>query len=169
MKESLETRLLRWGFNLFPAYRRTGARITYMAGDFREVRIKLPLNWKTRNYVGTLFGGSMFGAVDGVHMVMLMKLLGPGYSVWDRGSSIRFERPGRTTLYTRITIDEQEIESIRAELAHSQKLDHGFQVQWTDDAGKLHASIEKTIHVRRKGAMAGEPSAPTRRRWRAAA
>ena len=67
MKESLRTRLLRWGFNFFPAYRRTGARITHIAADFGEVRVRLPLNRKTRNYVGTVFGGSMFGAVDGVH------------------------------------------------------------------------------------------------------
>ncbi|TKJ27722.1 MAG: DUF4442 domain-containing protein, partial [Chloroflexi bacterium B3_Chlor] len=40
MPESLKTRLMRWGFNLYPAYRGTGARITYIAGDWREVRIR---------------------------------------------------------------------------------------------------------------------------------
>ncbi len=59
MSESLRTRLERLGFNFFPAYRRTGARITYIRADWREVRIKLPLSWRTRNYVGTIFGGSM--------------------------------------------------------------------------------------------------------------
>jgi hypothetical protein len=38
MPESFRTRLLRWKFNLFPAYRGTGARVTYIAADFREVR-----------------------------------------------------------------------------------------------------------------------------------
>ncbi len=148
MTESLKTRLLRWRFNLFPAYRRTGARITYIAADFHEVRIKLPLNWKTRNYVGTVFGGSMFGGVDGVHMVMLMKLLGPNYAVWDKGSTVFFKQPARTTLYARITIDEHELKSIRAELVDSPKRDRVFHVDWTDAAGNVHASIEKTIHVR---------------------
>ena len=45
---------MRWGFNLFPAFRGTGGRITYIAGDFREARVRLPLNWRTRNYVGTM-------------------------------------------------------------------------------------------------------------------
>ena len=150
MRESLKTRLMRWGFNLFPAYRRTGARITYIASDLREVRIRLPLNWKTKNYVGTLFGGSMFGATDGVHMVMLIKLLGPDYAVWDKTTTIRFQHPARTTVYARITLDENELDSIRNELADSPKLDRVFQVDWTDDAGNVHASVEKTIHVRRK-------------------
>ena len=39
MAESFRTCLYRWGFNFFPAYRGTGARITYIAADWREVRV----------------------------------------------------------------------------------------------------------------------------------
>ncbi len=106
MYQSIRTRLLRWGFNLFPAYRRTGARITYIAGDFGQVRIKLPLNWKTRNYVGTIFGGSMYGAIDTIYMIMFIKLLGPKYIVWDKAATIRFRKPGRTTLYAGVHSSE---------------------------------------------------------------
>jgi acyl-coenzyme A thioesterase PaaI-like protein len=53
-------------------------RVTYIAADWREVRIQLPLNWRTRNYVGTIFGGSLYGAVDPIYMIMLIKALGPG-------------------------------------------------------------------------------------------
>ena len=169
MTESPKTRLLRWGFNLFPAYRRTGARITYIAADFREVRVRLPLNWKTRNYVGTVFGGSMFGAVDGIHMVVLMKLLGPDYAVWDKGTTIHFKRPGRTTLYARITVDEDELESIRVELADNPKLNRVFHIDWTDAAGNVHASIEKTIHIRRKDSLRNVSATSARERRRIAA
>lgn len=58
MAESLKSRFYRWRFNFFPAYRRTGGRIFYISNDMQEVRIKLPLNWKTRNYVGSIFGGT---------------------------------------------------------------------------------------------------------------
>ncbi len=143
--ESFKTRLLRWGFNHFPAYRRTGGRITYIAADVREVRIKLPLNRKTRNYVGTVFGGAMFGALDGVHMVMLIKVLGPDYAVWDKAATIRYKQPGRTMLYARVVLEE----SIRAELLERPKLDRLFHVDWTDATGNVYASVEKTIHVRR--------------------
>jgi acyl-coenzyme A thioesterase PaaI-like protein len=60
MKESLKTRLMRWRFNFFPAYRGIGARIIYIADDWQEIHIKLPLKRKTRNYVGTIFGGSIY-------------------------------------------------------------------------------------------------------------
>ena len=116
MPESLRSKLARWGFNLFPAYRGTGARITYIADDYREVRIELPLSWRTRNYVGTIFGGSMYAAVDPVYMIMLIKTLGPGYIVWDKAASIRFRKPGRTKLYAHFHMPPEELDAIRASL-----------------------------------------------------
>jgi acyl-coenzyme A thioesterase PaaI-like protein len=150
MPESLRTRLQRLGFNWFPAYRATGGRITYIAGDWREIRIRLPLNRRTRNYVGTIFGGSMYGAVDPLYMVMLIRTLGPGYVVWDKAASIRFRRPGRTTLHARFTLDDAELDAIRAALEHAPTVDRTYVVDLVDDEGVVHATVEKVIHVRRK-------------------
>lgn len=152
MAESLKTRFQRWGFNFFPAYRGTGARITYIAHDYREIHIKLPLNWRTRNYVGTIYGGSMYGAVDPIYMIMLIKLLGPHYVVWDKAASIRFKQPGRTTLYARFVIDEAKLDAIRHALTIQPKLDRIYQIELKDGNGTVHAEIEKTIHVRRRDA-----------------
>lgn len=116
MPESFATTLSRWGFNLYPAYRGTGARITYIADDWLEIRVRLPLNWRTRNYVGTIFGGSMYGAVDPIYMIMLIKILGRRYTVWDKAASIRFRAPGRTVLYATFRLTTEEIEAIRTVL-----------------------------------------------------
>ena len=150
MAESFRTRFLRWGLNLFPAYRGTGGRVTYIARDFREVRVRIPLGWRTRNYVGTIFGGSMYGAVDPIYMVMLIRVLGPEYVVWDRAAAIRFRRPGRSTLYARFVLDEEEIRSIREGLAGARSLDRTYLVELTDREGVVHATVEKTIYVARK-------------------
>jgi len=149
MAESIKTRLMRWGFNFFPAYRRTGARFTYIADDLHEIRIRLPLNWKTRNYVGTIFGGSMYSAVDPVYMVMLIKLLGPDYIVWDKAATIHFRKPGRTTLYARFTLDQRELEVIREQLQHEPKIERIFRADLTDRQGTVHATVDKTLHIRR--------------------
>lgn len=156
MPESLKTRLFRWGFNFFPAYRGTGARITYIAGDWREVRIKLPLNWRTRNYVGTTFGGSLYGAVDPFYMVMLIKNLGPDYVVWDKTASIRFRKPGRGTLYARFVLDEEELNAIKSALATASAVDRTYQVELTDAGGMVHASVEKVIYIARADAARRE-------------
>src|SRR5688572_25137589 len=115
MPESLKSRVLRWKFNLFPAYRGTGARVTYIADDFRELRVKLPLTFRSRNAVGTIYGGSMYGAVDPMYMIMLMQLLGREYIVWDKAATIRFRKPGRTTLFATFQLDDDELNAIRSE------------------------------------------------------
>src|SRR5687768_3980355 len=155
MPESWRTRFARWSFNWFPAYRGTGARIIYIASDWREVRIHLPLGWRTRNYVGTIFGGSMYGAVDPVFMLMLIKTLGPGYVVWDKAATIQFRRPGRETLYATFRLEEDELAAIRAEVDHGGKVEREFNVELVDAAGEVHAACRKLLSVRKREATRG--------------
>lgn len=140
---------MRWGFNFFPAFHGTGSRVTYIAGDYREMRVELPLNWRTRNYVGTIFGGSLYGAVDPHYMIMLIKILGPGYTVWDKVATIRFRKPGRGTLYARFLLDDEEIATIRRLTETALSIDRVYNVDLTDAEGVVHASVEKTIYIRK--------------------
>ena len=150
MAESIKSRLLRWYFNFIPAYRRTGGRVTYIADDFLEIHVKLPLNWKTRNYVGTTFGGSMFAAVDPIYMVMFIHGLGRDYVVWDKAASIQYRKPGRSTLYAKMKVQPEELDAIRKELEQAENLDRVYQVDLVDQDGTVCASVEKTIYFRKK-------------------
>jgi len=154
----LKTQIKRIGFNFFPVYRRTGARITYIADDWREVRIKLPLNWKTRNYVGSIFGGSMYAAVDPIYMVMFIKLLGSGYIVWDKAASIKFKKPGRSTLHAVFKIDQAEIDYIRETLKKQTKLDRTYSIELIDENGASCATVEKVIHFQKKDKSSSPPA-----------
>jgi acyl-coenzyme A thioesterase PaaI-like protein len=149
MFDSLRSRLYRIGFNCFPAYRQTGGRVTYIAPDWQEVRVKLPLNWRTKNYVGTTFGGSMYAAVDPFHMMMLLKNLGDEYVVWDKEAEIRFKKPGRETLYARCTITDAEVAAIEAELATegTDAVDRHYTVDLVDAEGTVHATVRNTVFV----------------------
>ncbi len=148
-RESWSTRMIRWGFNLAPVYRGTGAWVTRISADWRDVRVKLPLSLRTRNYVGTIFGGSMYAAVDPFYMIMLIRNLGKGYTVWDKAATIRFRKPGKTTLYARFALDEAELSSIRAELETARSINRVYTVTLTDAQGVVHAEVEKVIYIRR--------------------
>lgn len=151
MPESWRTRITRWGFNFFPAWRGTGARMTYIASDWREVRVRVPLSWRTRNYVGTIFGGSLYGAADPWFMIMLIRNLGPAYTVWDKSATIRFRKPGRATLDARFVLDEAELDEIRRLLETEPSIDRVYVVELADASGTVHATVEKTIYIRKNG------------------
>ena len=124
--------------------------MTYIASDFREVRVKLPLSLRTRNAVGTIFGGSMYGAADPVFMIMLMRLLGSEFVVWDKSATIRFRKPGRTALFATFRIEDAELDAIRTATAHGEPVDRSYNVDLVDAEGAAHASVEKVIYIRRK-------------------
>lgn len=150
MTESRESRRLRRKLFFFPPYRGTGGRVVYVAGDFKEVRVRLPLNWRTRNLVGTIFGGSLYGAVDPHFMLMLFRLLGPDYIVWDKAASIRFRKPGRTTLHATFRIEDAQLDEIRSAVASAGRVDYTFHVDLVDAGGVVHAEVEKILYVAAK-------------------
>jgi len=150
MSETVKTRLMRIGFNFFPAFWATGAKITYISQDFHEIRLKLPLNRRSKNYVGTIFGGSMYSATDPLYFLMLLNVLGKDYIIWDKASSIRYKKPGRTTLFAKVELSDEEVEVIKRELETAPKIDRVYQIDLVDAKGEVHASIEKTLHIRKK-------------------
>jgi len=150
MTESIKSRVTRILFNYVPMFWSTGAKVTYLADDFKEMHLKLPLSWRTRNYVGTIFGGSMFSATDVLYFLLVRKNLGEEYIVWDKASCIRFKKPGTGTLYTKAVISDEEIEIIKTELLNTDKIDRMYYLDLVDAAGDICASIEKTIHIQNK-------------------
>ncbi|HEY8559598.1 MAG TPA: DUF4442 domain-containing protein [Pyrinomonadaceae bacterium] len=150
MPESFASKIDRWKFNFFPAYRGTGARVTYIAGDYREMRVKIPLSWRTRNYVGTIYGGSLYGGIDPIYMLMLIKTLGENYIVWDKAARIRFKRPGKNALYADFLLTEEELNEIKTLLETHKSVDRIYNVELKDENGKVHCLVEKTLYIAKK-------------------
>jgi hypothetical protein len=147
MAESLRTRFSRFVFNHYPSYWGSGGRLTYIDDSWQEIRLKLPLKWRTRNYMGTIFGGSIYGAVDPIYAMMLIKALGEEYVVWDKNATVTFKRPADRTLYATFEIPDQELADIRESLETEESLDREYTIDLIDDEGAVYATVEKTVHV----------------------
>lgn len=150
MPPAWRARLVRWGFNWHPAWRRTGGRVVYVAPDISHIRVRLRLSRSTRNMVGSLFGGALFAVTDGPHPAMLIWALGPDYIVWDKSAAIRYRKPGFGTLHADFHIPASEVERIRRALETAPELDCTYLVELRDDAGVVHAQVERTLYIARK-------------------
>lgn len=145
--ESLKTTLLRWGLNFFPAYLATGASVDFLSEDFQEVHVRIPYNWRTRDYLGKLFGGSLYGAVDPVYSMILRKNLGDEYTIREDEANIRFLKPARTDLFGKFTIGDDELERIRNELTHHDSVTRIYSVDLLDENGTAYARVDKTFSI----------------------
>lgn len=143
-------RLFRILFNLSPMYRRTGGRLVEVSDDLKYVKVKLALSYKTKNYVGTIYGGHMYSCVDGIYMVQLMNILGKKYVVWDKSASIRFRRPGNKTLFAEFSITNELLDQIKNEISQHQEKDFNLTVNLCDIEGNVYAEIEKVIYIASK-------------------
>lgn len=96
-------------------YRRSTGRILTVSKDLMKVKVKLPISYKNRNYVNSIFGGSLFSAVDPIPMVQLINIIGDNYVVWDKSAEIHFKIPVKETLHAEFIYTEEYIESIKNE------------------------------------------------------
>ncbi|HJW09598.1 MAG TPA: DUF4442 domain-containing protein [Holophagaceae bacterium] len=149
MPESWSSRLSRWTFNFWPCYRGTGGRVTFIAADWSEIRVKLPLNLRTRNYVGTIFGGSLYAAIDPFYMLMLIKRLGPGFIVWDKSASVRFRKPGKGKLTAIMRLEDEELAEVRRLLETESRIDRTYRVTFVDGSGAVYTEVDKVVQIRR--------------------
>ncbi|HBO5759741.1 TPA: DUF4442 domain-containing protein [Pseudomonas aeruginosa] len=145
-----KARLLRFAMNLSPPFLGAGIRVRHIAGDFREVRVRMGLNRLNRNYVGTQFGGSLYAMTDPFFMLMLMENLGRDYVVWDKAANIEFVSPGKGPVHAHFSIDQKLLDEVRERTAGGEKYLPRLHAEVRDDAGTLVARVQKTLYVRLK-------------------
>jgi acyl-coenzyme A thioesterase PaaI-like protein len=141
---------MRRTLNIWPPFFFSGISILEISKDFRHVKVRLKKKMLTSNYVGTLFGGSLFAMTDPFYMVMVMKNLGSGYIVWDKKSEIDYVSPGKSTVYAEFNIWDNDLEEIKREVATSGKYLKWFEVEIKTGDGTLVAKIKKQIYIRKK-------------------
>jgi acyl-coenzyme A thioesterase PaaI-like protein len=151
-RESLRTWVRRQIFNFYPAFWGTGAKVDYIAEDLRAIRIRLPLNFRTRNIHGTIFGGAMYAAIDPLYAMLIKAGLGRGYIVWDKHATIRYRKPGKTTLFAECSVTDAELDDLRMRLEREPSVDVSREIALVDGQGVVHTVVEKTVFVAKKDA-----------------
>jgi acyl-coenzyme A thioesterase PaaI-like protein len=141
-------KLFKYGLNLSPVYRRTTGRVVSVSENLMEVQIKIPISYKNRNYVNTIFGGSMFAAVDPIPMMQLMNILGNEYVVWDKSVQILFKRPAKETIYADFEFTQDEISEIQERVASKKEIEIIKTCKLTsEDKQTIYCEISKTIYI----------------------
>ena len=142
---------MKYGFNLSPMYRRTSAKVTYISEDFSKIQIKLPYSYKNANYVNTIFGGSMFSAVDPFPMTQLMNLIGDDYVIWDKAAEIFFRRPAKEDLYAEFTYSIEELDEIKQKAKENNEFEIIKMTQLTNkDKSIVFCEVRKKLYIANK-------------------
>ena len=71
---------------IYPPFRPMRIKVLEIGKDWRTVRIRLPLNARSRNPGGVMFGGYQAALADPIAALACARVF-PGYSVWTRAMS----------------------------------------------------------------------------------
>ncbi|MCE9599499.1 MAG: DUF4442 domain-containing protein [Spirochaetia bacterium] len=132
-----------------PVYYLSGGRIEYVSEDFRDLIIRIPHTWITRNLVNSVFGGSLFAATDPIYMAMLMQALGRDYFVIDKEGRMEYIKPLTSAGFARFELSQEVIDSIIQECGAKKKSVRSFPVVIQNDKGTVVARGERTLYIRR--------------------
>lgn len=138
--------------SLYPPYLGAGVSVDFIRQDWKEVRVSMALRWYNRNAVGTHFGGSLYSMIDPHLMLMLMRVLGKDYIVWDKSAAIDFVKPGKSKVFSTLRITDDDVATILANTQNGEKYLPEFEVQVKDVEGRLVAGVQKQLYVRQKRA-----------------
>jgi acyl-coenzyme A thioesterase PaaI-like protein len=136
--------------NIWPPFRFSGISVLEISKDFRHVKVRLKKKVLTSNYVGTLFGGSLFAMTDPFYMVMVLKNLGTDFIVWDKRSEIEYVSPGKATVFAQFHLRDEELDEIMREVAATGKFLKWFEVDIKAEDGTVVAIVKKQIYIRKK-------------------
>ncbi len=142
--------LFRVLFNMSPMYKRSCGKIIFASEDLHVVKIKIQLSYKNRNYVGSIFGGSLFSATDPIYMIQLMQILGKEYVVWDKKTHIKFKRPAYENAFATFEFSTTEIEEILNKVQSENEIDYTKILHITDKNGTIFAELDKTLYISTK-------------------
>ena len=145
---NLNQRLRERLINFYPPL--FGAGIRSRTVDERTIEVVMKLTVFNRNIVGVHFGGSLYAICDPWLMLILMRLLGRDYIVWDKSASIQFKKTGKGTVRARFHIPPERVDEIRKAADEMGKVEPVFNVDVIADDGQVIAQVEKLLYVRRK-------------------
>jgi len=142
--------IYRYAFNLSPMYRRTTAKIVEVSEDLYFVKIQLKPNWKNKNYVGTIFGGSMLAATDPIYMIQLLQILGDDYVVWDKAVEAQYKKAAKSKISGVFEFSQEEINNIKKQVAELGELNILKTMHLQDSKQNIIATFNKTVYIAQK-------------------
>jgi hypothetical protein len=146
-EESLYSRWFRFGVNHFPAFRRSSGRVRFISSDWKEIHVRIKRGFRNTNYNGSIYGGSIYAAIDPIYAIQLIQIFGKDYVVWDKKAVIDFKRPIKKKAIAQFIFTDDLIETIRQNLELKGEYYFDLPVSFVDESGFVYAEIDKTLFI----------------------
>lgn len=143
--------LLKWALRLYPPLLFQRIWVKQFDSGFTGVHVKISKSFLNTNYNNSIFGGTIFSASDPFYALLfdqILKRKGFKVRIWLKSASIQYLKPGRTNLYFKIILSEQDIEEAEAALNSVGKFVKTFPLEILNSKGEVCASVQNEVYLR---------------------
>ncbi|MFD2595679.1 PaaI family thioesterase [Sphingobacterium griseoflavum] len=148
----LSPKALKWVLRFYPPFFFQRIWVKRVYPDFRQLDMKIHKSLLNRNSNGTIFGGTIFAAIDPIHTLLFDQIFrrkGIKRTVtWLKSARIEYLKPGRKSLYFSVRISDEELNRALQAITESGKLVQTFEVLIYDANDTLCARSANEIYIR---------------------
>ncbi|MGB4400217.1 MAG: DUF4442 domain-containing protein [Daejeonella sp.] len=142
---------LKWAMRLYPPLFFQRIWVKKFDKGFTGVHVKISKSFLNTNYNNSIFGGTIFSASDPFYAMLfdqVMKRRGFKVRVWLKSANIQYLKPGRTNLYFKITLSEEDITEAELALKTVGKFVKAFPLEILNSEGEVCASVQNEVYLR---------------------
>ena len=143
---------LKWVLRTYPPFLFQRIWVKKIYDDFKGAEVKIYKSFLNINSNKTVFGGTIFSALDPMHSILLDQILkkkGLKKTVaWLKSAKIDYLKPGTTNLSYKIKLDDQEIKDALQTIKERGKVIRTFTTEVFDQKGVKCAVCQNEIYIR---------------------
>jgi hypothetical protein len=149
----LKSGFARFLINLYPPMLFNGVRVLYISKDFTSLKLRIRRTLFTRNHSGSIFGGSLFSAVDPFYALMFWQIFQQeeiNCSTWLKSAEIKYLKPANKKLYASLFISEEEKKQALLTIKSQGRFDAHYTIYLVDKEGFKYVEIKQLITLKNK-------------------
>lgn len=143
--------VLKWALRIYPPLLFQRIWVIKISKDYRSATVKVNKTLITRNYNGSVFGGTLFSAADPFYPALFHQLLtSRGFKVqlWLRSASIKYVKPAFKDVFFSAEISDDVLTETELTLNLKGRHKQPFQLEMHSREGKLCAIVHGEIYIR---------------------
>lgn len=143
--------ILKWAMRFYPPLFFQRIWVRKFDQGYKGVDVKISKSFLNINYNSSIFGGTIFSASDPFYALLFDQILQRKRikcRVWLKSASIRYLKPGRTNLYFKISLSDEEILEAETALRTVGKFVKAYPMDIVNSEGELCATVINEVYIR---------------------
>ena len=148
---NISPKMLKWAIRCYPPLLFQRIWVEYFGADFKSVKVKIKKSILNINYNRSIFGGTIFSAIDPFHAILfdqIFKQKGLKTRVWLKSAQIQYLKPGHGNLYFEIIITDEQIAEAETALLKLGKFVKTYKIEIYNAENVLCAVAQNEVYIR---------------------